>query len=756
MGDQDVGMPLFAQRPEIAVSIAAIVLFGGFLAALYALSPQQQLLVPALSGAVGFACLAGFAIAWSRMARTAAVGKHSREVERLQDLTWEMFETEERYRTFVDPFGDLVMHRCGDGLITYMNAAFRSAFSETGVNIGQPFDTTQFDNLPQANDQIPGAAEVKITIAETERWFSWLDIPMRGDTGAGNATFTIARDISSHKRAERELEQARRKAETANSAKSKFLATVSHEMRTPLNGIIGMSHLLDDTTLGAAQKTYNDAISVSGNALLTLVEDILDIAKIEAGRFEYRAEPLEIRVLVDEVVELLASRAHAANIELAAFVEHQVPPTVISDAGRIRQVLINLLGNSIKFTDTGGVSLTVKISSHNRNLLPPNGPNSAQKKLTATDIAFVVADTGPGINCDEIGRIFGEFEQADDAKTRRHGGAGLGLAISRKIARQMHGDITVESQPDKGSRFTYVLPAETGNEPVPAVPQGLAGQHILYVSPGKTEAAIVAMAVSAAGGTLSVTNNIRRAKRELSEAAARGQPFDAVMFDERASSRAAGSMRRLIKDINPPPFSVVLVAPEARSRLPRLLDNGFDAYLVRPLRTATLYRVLEERSKLAPEPIPDEAHSPVPMIGGPQLNVLIAEDNPINALLICSMIGKAGDETVRFENGLDAVEACERAFGGVGDPIDLILMDLHMPVLDGLDAITRIRGLEKKLRRRPLTIAALTADEQKQTRDDVQAAGADDFLTKPIEFERVTELLNRVRAEKLLTNSADG
>ena len=387
----------------------------------------------------------------SRTASTQAMDQLRQRLEELQDRTWELRESEERHRSLAEAFGDLMMHRSGEGEVTYVNDAFSTAFGGTPDGyVGKAFQMDFLEETAYQAGTFPGKVrQVKVDTPHGIRWFAWLDLSIRDETTGGSSIRTVARDITEQKRIELKLREASRNAQASSRAKSRFLANVSHEMRTPLNGILGMSGLLADTSLSPEQSAYVDAVHESGQALLGLIEDILDTTLIEAGKLEIKPGSTNPTYLVESVCELLASRAHIKGISISSYIARDVPELVEVDAGRLRQVLINLVGNALKFTESGGV--IVRLSK-------------AAGKANGTQLLFEVEDTGAGISKADQKLIFGEFAQVDSASTRKHGGAGLGLAISRSIIRKMGGDITLQSTPGKGSvfRFWFNVP-DVGN-----------------------------------------------------------------------------------------------------------------------------------------------------------------------------------------------------------------------------------------------------------------------------------------------------
>ena len=379
----------------------------------------------------------------------------AQRLESLADSAWELRESEERYRSLIDAQGGLVVHSDRAGTITFVNHAFTSAFGlATDDLVGQKLALRPLEERRDRSDSSDPlhdieSRDVKLQTVAGPRWFAWIDIRMRDENGALGPIYSVARDITVRKDVEQALVVARERAEAASRAKSRFLATVSHEFRTPLNGIIGLTALLRETGLTPDQETYARAVQSSGEALLTLIDDMLDFAKIEAGRLDLRPEPTEIEALLQDVAELLAGRAHAKGIDIAVSLGSGVPSLVSVDPTRLRQVLVNLAGNGVKFTEKGGVTLSASAT--------PAADGTTQ-------IRFAVADTGRGVAPEDAERIFGEFEQGDTALTRRHGGAGLGLAICRQLVRRMGGELTVTSAPGGGSVFAFTLALPTSDD----------------------------------------------------------------------------------------------------------------------------------------------------------------------------------------------------------------------------------------------------------------------------------------------------
>jgi PAS domain S-box-containing protein len=660
--------------------------------------------------------------------------------EALADRNWELQEAEQRSRSLFESQGDLIVLRGAGGRISFVNDAYcELAQLPRDALVGGDFTLDvleQGDPLEQNGTRIH---DQKIATAFGPRWIAWREGLVRLDAGRPAEMQCVGRDVTDRTETERALAEARDLADAANRAKSRFLAMASHEIRTPLNGIIGMSGLLLDTPLTPEQMTYAKAVKTSGDALLSLIEELLDYSKIEAGKIDLEHRPFALAALIEDITELLAPRAQARKLEIAAYVDERLPMEVVGDAARLRQVLLNLAGNAIKFTSTGGVALIV------------------EPGISPQEINFLVRDTGIGIAPEAQQRIFREFEQADEHVARSYGGTGLGLSISERIVKRMGGRIRLESQPGAGSTFEVSIPLAASDDaaseqPAFAAPD-LTAQSIMLVAPQSIEASLIARRLQRWGGQTCVVSDVAVAQALLPE-----RSWQAVLLDH---ALGAADVELLGNAARPHAAQrIVMLTPAARHELQlssaSSAASAFTGYLVKPLRAASLAaRLTMAPEILAPHlaeiaPVEAPAHTGTPMTAPVQgLSVLVAEDNEINALLMRSLLTRLGHHAVVCSNGEAAVASWLSARSS-GMPYDLILMDIQMPLLDGIAATKRIRGLEAGHPGRMTPILALTANTLAEDRYACFEAGMDGFLIKPLDREKLADALAGLAASRHL------
>jgi PAS domain S-box-containing protein len=649
--------------------------------------------------------------------------------EVLADRNWELQEAEERARSLFESQGDLIVMRDSEGCITFVNDAYcEIAGRDRDALLGSRF---AFELLEQGDAALePNGTRVhdqRIDSAIGPRWIAWREALVRSDAGQPAVLQCVGRDVTDRTETERALGEARDHADAASRAKSRFLAMVSHEIRTPLNGIIGMGGLLLDTPLTPEQKTYAKAVRTSGEALTSLIEELLDYSKIEAGKLDLEARPFALTPLIEDITELLAPRGQAKQLEIAAYVDDRLPSHVIGDMARLRQVLLNLAGNAIKFTTTGGVALIVE---------PGIWPG---------EINFQVTDTGIGIAPEAQERIFSEFEQANDGIARSFGGTGLGLSISERIVRRMGGRITLESKPGVGSTFEVAVPLPAAAEQdglSSAIVPDLTGQSVMLVAVKGIEADLIARRLQSWGG-----QTCQIADTDIAAALLPERNWHAVLVDDALGRDAAIAMAKAAQSHSP--RRIVMVTPATRHDLQPALP--FTGYLVKPLRAASLAARLAVTPDVAAPALADdfiaEPIARVPAAANKGLSILVAEDNEINALLMRSLLTKSGHRTVIATHGAAALESWLAA-RSAGAPYDLILMDLQMPQLDGIEAAKRIRAHEAAGSGRRTPILALTANTLVEDRYACFEAGMDGFLIKPLDRDKLDEALAALAAAR--------
>ncbi len=692
-------------------------------------------------------------------------------VTELNSINGELRKSETRYRGLVDSQGDIIFRKNADGLLTFINGAFSEAFDiEAGLAIGSMFKPTLISGLPAQHVQsklLKAPHRIKydqqIQTAKGPRWYSWEDFAILSKQGSIQEVQSVGRDITDRKMAENELASTRDQAETANRAKSMFLASMSHEIRTPMNGVLGMTRLLLDTELTQEQKSYACAVDKSGKALLSLIDEILDLSKIEAGKLQLELEPVILADLAENVTELLAPRAHAKGIEIASVIDPRVCLPIKGDDNRLRQILLNLVGNAIKFTDHGGVRIEVTLlqgGQKDSEGLPASANPSGE---TPDRIQVSISDTGIGMKESVLEKIFEQFNQADSTLSRKYGGTGLGLAISKSLIERMGGTIEVKSEVAQGSTFTFWLPYET--ERSAALEEILKSDclsefSILLLTNSMINSSVLEMYVESFGADITIVTSALQAKQALI-ARAQSKPFTTLMYDKSNQDEQADPARALKQIISatdrvPRPRCILLISPEERRDLSDSTRGGFDTYLVKPIRRSSLVSRIKSEIALpalsqgnqhandedAPHPFADtDNRTKYHQV----LRILVAEDNEINALLAVSMLEKEGHDVVHVENGLEAIDmlTSSMASDNAVAPFDMILMDVHMPEMDGMQATQEIREFlaATDTKSRHLPIIALTANAMTEDRDRCLNAGMDDYLAKPIDKDELFELM---------------
>ena len=563
-------------------------------------------------------------------------------------------------------------------------------------------------------------------------------VPLRDKNGRVTGLVGIGRDITHLKKVQEEMQNAREAAEAASRAKSEFLANMSHEIRTPLNGVMGMTDLALETDLTQEQREYLETVKMSGDSLLTVINDILDFSKIEAGKIDLEALDFDLRDSLESTLKTLAVRADEKGLELLCEVAPEVPEVVRGDSSRLRQIVVNLVGNAIKFTDSGEIAVKVQVEARDG---------------TECVCRFTVADTGVGIPEDKRELIFKPFSQADTSTTRKYGGTGLGLTISTRLVQMMGGEIWVESEVGRGSQFHFTVRLEAADAKeiklgTIAPPELLRGVKVLVVDDNRTNRRILEgmllrwhmkpIAVDCAAAALT----------QLSAALGAGEPYPLILTDMHMPEMDGFALIEQIRQRPELSAATIMMLTSAghRGDAARCQELGVAAYLLKPIRQSELReavaRVLGAREQEGAIPLITRFSLQETREPGACLRVLLAEDNLVNQRLAVRLLEKRGHRIVVASTGLEALQALEK------ESFDLVLMDVQMPEMDGLEATAAIREKEKGSGLHQ-AVVALTAHAMKGDREKCLAAGMDGYLTKPIRPQELDQLLETYAARRM-------
>jgi len=574
-------------------------------------------------------------------------------------------------------------------------------------------------------------------------WVSTTKAPLRNYRGEIVGCFGISRDITNRKLAEEAQREAREAAEAANQAKSDFLANMSHEIRTPLNAIIGMTELVLDSELSPLQQDYLQTVLASGETLLGIINQILDFSKIEARKVELEQVPFNLREALGDTLKSLAFQAHGKTLELAWSVAPEVPEMLVGDPTRFNQIIVNLVGNAIKFTSEGEVVLRVESET-----LPadPGGASPGRVRLHVR-----VSDTGIGIPAHQRNTIFSAFEQADSSTTRRFGGTGLGLSISSRLAALMGGRIWVESEPQRGSTFHVEVVLRVGDQPAPTREERaerLAGRRVLVVDDNATNRLILAENLRAWRMVVTPFDSAASALEYLQQHAS-GPDRPELLITDHHMPDVDGV--QLLEAIRTQPEwkslpAILLTSGNTHFELPRLRELNAQGRLLKPVKQSELQAtILHALGETGPHPAPASDTQSPPI---PRLQILLVEDGWANQKLAAGLLTRWGHEVIIANNGQEAVRLVQNSHS----LFDLVLMDVQMPVMDGLEATRRIRQMEQGFTRH-LPILAMTAHVKAGDEQLCLDAGMDGYLSKPIRKEQLAQSIDRIIAARAAANS---
>ncbi|MDX1428799.1 MAG: response regulator, partial [Rhodothermales bacterium] len=663
--------------------------------------------------------------------------------------------SQELLATVLDHLPAPVYLRDLEGRFTLVNGAYEQVYNVTrdGV-LGKTLNDIyprEFAELAKTQDREVIETrevheyEIKVDQPDREHTFAVVRFPIADSAGELLGVCGVEHDITVRKLAEAQLRMAKEEAEAANEAKSAFLATMSHEIRTPMNGVIGMTSLLLNTELSSEQREYTEIIRSSSDDLLTIINDILDFSKIEAGKMEIERQPFDLRDCLETALDLFTSKASEKKIDLAYMVEEDVPSAIKGDVTRLRQILANLLSNAVKFTQEGEVVLSVSAKA----IGTPN-PDSTYPDY---ELRFAVSDTGIGIPPDRMDRLFQSFSQVDASTSRRYGGTGLGLVISKRLCEMMGGTMWVESEVGKGTTFYFTIRGQGALAPsrayLHAVEPKLEGKRMLIVDDHPTNRVILTVQ-SREWGMLPTP---LASPIEALECLARGERFDIAILDMQMAEIDGAALAKKIRERWGPTELPLVMLTSIGELQSDAEQSDFEAFLTKPIKPSQLYNVLVSIFADQPVParLPPERHEKLfdaEMGNRLPLRILLAEDNVTNQKLALRILEQLGYRADIAANGLEVLEALER------QSYDVILMDMQMPEMDGLEATRMIR--QKILPGTGPRIIAMTANAMPGDRELCLQAGMNDYVSKPIRVNELVDALYRCEPKHAATKTAGG
>jgi two-component system, sensor histidine kinase and response regulator len=652
-------------------------------------------------------------------------------------------ERQNRLAVIVERAGSAVIISDPKGRIEWINQAFVRLTGYASAEVagrqqdevlcGDQSDPAARATLLAAMDTASGCqVEVLNHTREGSAYWAHVDFqPIRSTGGVLTSFMAICTDVTERRQARETLQAAKEAAERANRAKSEFLATMSHEIRTPMNGVLGFANLLRDTPLNDEQRDFVRTIERSGQNLLAIINDILDFSKIEAGAMTLENIPFDLSDAIEEVVALMAGKAEEKQLELGLSIAPAVPGRIVADPGRLKQILVNLIGNAIKFTSLGCVHVEVAAIHQDGN----------------TSLQIKVRDTGIGIPQAAQAALFQKFTQADASTTRRYGGTGLGLAICRQLIDLMGGKIGIDSAPGAGSTFWFTMPAKVAEAmESSAAPAEIAGRRVLIVDDLEMNRRVLESQLTGWGAECTSVDGGRQALAVLERAFAAGRPYEVALIDHLMPDVDGAELGQMLHA--DPRFGelrlILLTSGEQLGSARELLERGFSAYITKPVVRARLLRdaMCGELLPAAMQPPKlDGASTARAEIAAPAepnlIRVLVAEDNSVNQMVAVRLLERLGCRVDVAGNGAEAVQMATRL------PYSLIFMDCHMPEMDGFEATVEIRRRENELGRTAMPIVALTASVLQEDRDRCVSSGMDDIIGKPVQPAELAQVLRR-------------
>jgi two-component system sensor histidine kinase/response regulator len=666
----------------------------------------------------------------------------STEITERQQSQEALQKSEERFRDIAYSMADWIWEVDKNGVYTYCSEKVEDLLGYCPDEIlgKTPFDLMPQDEAKRARQIFSKIIRKKEPIKELENWNNTKNgrliclvtngVPIFDEKGNLKGYRGVDKDITERKQAEMALEKAKEAAEAANAAKSEFLANMSHEIRTPMNGVIGMTGLLLDTQLTPEQRDYAETVRVSADSLLHIINDILDLSKIEAGKLDLEILDFDLRTSLEDVCDVLTEKSAKKDMGFSCMIPPEVPCWLRGDPGRLRQVLLNLGGNAVKFTEKGEVVVRVSLDGEND---------------TQATVRFAVTDTGIGIPADRLNRLFKSFSQADGSTTRKYGGTGLGLVISKQLAEKMGGEIGVKSEEGQGSTFWFTAVLEKQPERQEALlvlPADILGKRILVVDDNATNREVLSAYLGSWDCQCHVASGAQEALCMLREAVETEAPFHLVILDHMMPEMDGEALGRAIKAdpmLKDTPL-VMLTSWGRRGDAARVKEIGFSAYLTKPVKHSQLFdclvTVLGEgsgRAKQDKKPPLVTRHTLAE--AKRRVRILLVEDNIVNQKLAVRLLEKMGYRSDAVGNGKEAVEALEMV------PYDVVLMDVQMPEMDGYEATRVIRNPQSKVQNHDVPIVAMTANAMKGDRERCLEAGMDDYLSKPIQPQKLLEVI---------------